>query len=285
MISVKGDQANAAMRELGATLERVEKLGRRTAPELIRRATADILLGSKGTGKGGGSFDGLAASMARVAPEPGESTREAQRRGYRISPRSTSYQRGLQKAKSVLGNDPSGVFGISVGKGGRAMPPARLYRRTRGKRKGSVFGHVSGRRAKTAVALGQQSGVGVRLNLQALAVAYALAYRESARGSLTAQFITRKYRRHILKRIPRNKPVQPRNVSVPLANASGTNIGGLTMNLAESRGRARITGEIGVPARHSGRVAKVVRSVTLDREAYLLRKDMSTATRKLARRY
>lgn len=256
---------------LNEALGRVEALGKRSAAELVRRAAADILLGSRGTGSGSGAFEGLFGEFRGIAPEEGKATAEAEGRGWRVGTGSTSFSRGLAKARAVLGDEPSGAFEVRRGSGGRVFTPKRVYVRTRGKQRGTL----TTRGSKTTIAaLGRQSGYST-LNLRALAVAYAIAYRESARGATAAQFLPKRYRRELLRRdYEKAQQEAQRSINIPIQNKKGTRIGMLDLNLRRDGGYARILGELGVPDRFEGIVGKVITAVTADREAYLINQAM-----------
>lgn len=293
-----------ALGRLGEALGKVEGIGRRSGAELIRRAAADIILGSKGSGNGAGSFPGLSAAFWDVAPREGEPTAEAEGRGWTVGTDSTSYRRGLSAAKSVLGSEPSAIFHVQRGTRGRVFTPKRVYVRTRGKSKGQSFVQTGRRRLpKTAQALDRtalspedlrQRGY-ARLNLQALAVAYAIAYREAARGSTAAQFLVKRYRRELLRKagfdytrggmargvgsVELAQTHEHRRVLVP--NRSGTPIGRLDMTLSQDgQSSAHIMGLLGAPDRHRGILAKVVTAVAIDRETYLINRAIRETIRK-----
>lgn len=296
--------ATAELLRLNTALGKVQAIGRRSGAELIRRAASDIILGSRGTGSGSGAFFGLYDEFTLVAPDEGEATRSAASRDWRMADDSSSFVRGLAKARSVLGSEDSGVFVVERGSGGRVFTPRRVLVRTRGKSAGQFVAEGRGRkRSASAVnarggdALGalrrtsqaefyRRRGYSI-LNLQALAVAYALAYREAARGSVAAQFLAKRYRRILVRKAGYDytKGGMARGVSsVDLAmthehrreliqNKGGRVIGSLDLDLGE-QASARIVGALGEPTRHSQIVRRVLAAVALDRESYLIGRAM-----------
>lgn len=266
------ENVSTELRWLRDALGRVAGLGRRTSAEIIRKATTDIMLGSKG------DYDGLYGRALQIAPAEGEASAEAEARDFRMATNSTSMARGLDKAKSVLGTDKSGVFSVQPGK--RVYAPKRVWIRTRGSQRGTA----TTRKGKTTLAAsGRMDGYST-LNLQALAVAYAIAFRESARRSTAVQFLAKRYRTILVRKAGLTyKSGQAVGIAstdaasihehrrVEIENKTGTRIGSLEMMLTDDESWSRIRGELGIPDKHSGIVDKVLESVAIDRETYLLR--------------
>lgn len=292
-----------ATKELGAlndALMRVAAIGRRSPAELIRRAAADIMLGSTGSGKGSGAYDGLYGALLTVAPKEGEISNDAFVRGYEVKAGS-SMLRGEEKATAILGADRSGVFSVQRNSNGRVYTPKRVYVRTRGKSAGQVYSQSSGRKlAKSAVAAPTTDREMLRgrgysvLNRRALAVAIAINYRESARRATAVQFLAKRYRRILVRKAGYDytKGGMAKGVSsvdlamthdhrrVVVQNKKGTQIGSVELMLKDSDASAHIVGFFGIPPQHMGILSRVLGSVRADREAYLIHRAMKETLKK-----
>jgi len=263
----------SAMTGLDGALERVAKLGRRSAADIVRRAGLDIMLGSRGA-SGGAAFDGLYQAFSKIAPREGTATAEAQSRGWTVKKDSDTTRLAASRADKLLGGDASGVFRIGTGTRGRVFAPQRVQIGTRG-RAALKIRAVTARRGKGKTALWRQStreqarASGYRvLNRQALIAAWTVALREAGRGSLAVQFVPRLARRSLLRR--------NQTGTFKATSRDGSMRGKVDVDTREDGTGSRyvrITGFRDIPSKHRGIVARVINNVRMDREEYLLARE------------
>lgn len=287
--------------DLNGTLAEYARHTRRSPDDIIRRKTAQVILG---IGVRDNHVPGLFERLAATAPQKGRITRERRADSWRVGlPDSRSLRLGQARAAALLGAEKSGAFRINFGDAGNEVQYLAGVQRgkilKRGRRKGTI---AFGSRAKTAaVAFGvtraaARAAGGVLLNRQALIAALTISRREKSRFATAAQFLPRRYRT-VLNRRPelayqRGQAVGLNSVDaaqahhherVLIENKKGRPLGSLELLVSGAGASARIRGDLGLhnSAQHAA-LDQALQLVTADTAAYVLAKQNATFARAAA---